>query len=262
MDRDLTLEKHLLSRSFDSESEIVQLLESRYSVFGGQKPFIPLVPTEGEPGEEKLSEDGLSVKKGGRVPSERKKSTRAELKRYIKSTLGKQKRAVRSVQHNPKTNVDLLVERLQIPRYSEYTGLHSLWNKYMADLLFGENKTPSTSMVLPKLSTADYNGCIVRVLESRNRNMVGIEGIVVYDAQHSFIVVVPQKTDLDKGPAVSPAERVGGLRVLAKKGSLFGFDVETDNGTMGFTIMGSRFEHRSTDRSGRKFKAHNVDDIL
>lgn len=260
MDRDLTLEKHLLSRSYDSESQIVQILQERYSMFGGQKPFLPLVPTEGD-GSTETEKPKPRIGSSG-PSSRRKKSTRAELKRYIKLTLAKQKNAVRYVQ-GQSGPVDAYIKKLKIPKYHDYEQLHTLWCKYMTDLLFGENKTPNMNMILPKLSTADYNGCLIRVLESRNHTMVGIEGIVLYDAQHSFIVVVPQKTDSGKGPAISAAERVGGLRVLAKRGLLFAFDVPLEDGSsMGFTIMGSRFEHRSTDRSGRKFKAHNVSDII
>lgn len=266
MDRDTTLERHLLSRSYDSESRIVKILEERYSIFGGQKPYIPLMPTEGEAGTEKEAKRPLLKNDGTRPTLRRKKSTRAELKRYIKATLANQKRAVRKLQSDRRLLVNRLLAKYQIPLYEDYVSLHQLWNKYMRDLLFSENKTPNLNMVLPKLSTADYNGCLVRVLESRNRNMVGIEGIVVYDAQHSFIVVVKPNTDREDGPSVSPAEKVGGLRILAKRGLLFGFDVVCEDGenatVMGFTIMGSRFEHRSTDRSGRKFKAHNVEDIL
>lgn len=274
MDRDNSVEKHLLSRSFDATSQIVEIFDKRYSVFGGQKPFIPLVPTEGDSKsgdskdekKEETEKDSKDSKnqgpRGARIPKKRKGNTRFLLKQYLKTTKTKQVRGERYVQLNPNMNIDQLTARLQIPVYEDYIELNKLWNNYMVDLLFGENKKPNINMALPKLSTADFHGCKMRVLESRNRNLVGIEGIVLHDAQNSLFVVVQQKKDKEDGPTVSAAEKLGGIRSLAKEGTLFGFDVETNNKTIGFTLMGSRFEHRSTDRSGRKFKAHNVKDIL
>lgn len=262
MDRDLTVEKHLLSRSFDGASQINDILDTRYSLFGSQKPFIPLVPTEGESKDEKAAEEKTEKRLRKPAPSKRKKNARTLLKKYLKTTKSKQCRGERYIQQNPKMSLDQITERLQIPVYTDYIELNKLWNNYMADLLFGDQKKRSVDLVLPKLSTADFHGCKMSVLESRNRNLVGIEGIVLHDAQNSFYVVVPQKKEKEDGPSVSPAEKLGGLRSLAKEGTLFGFDVETESKTFSFTLMGSRFQHRSGDRSGRKFKAHNVKDIL
>lgn len=115
-------------------------------------------------------------------------------------------------------------------------------------------------MVLPKLLTADYNGSLLTVLESRDRNLVGMSGIVVYDLQHTFIMVVSPKQAT--GRSLSAAEQVGGMRVVAKVGTLFGFDVPiNDLECVGFTIIGLRFQLRAVDRSAKKFKSHNVDRI-
>lgn len=260
MDRDLTVEKHLLSRSFEGASQIADILDTRYSLFGGQKPFLPLVPTEGEPKDEKTEEK--TEKRPRKLPSKRKRNARTLLKKYLKTTKSKQCRGQRYIQLNPQMSLDQITERLHIPVYTDYMELNKLWNSYMEDLLFGDQKKRSVDLVLPKLSTADFHGCKMCVLESRNRNLVGIEGIVLHDAQNSFYVVVPQKKEKENGPSVSPAEKLGGLRSLSKEGTLFGFDVETEGKTFSFTLMGSRFQHRSGDRSGRKFKAHNVKDIL
>lgn len=271
MDRDLTLEKHILSRSYTSEAQIVELLETRYSVNGGQKPFLTLVPTSGETKPPPEKEANLAKNLEAKPKQERKINTRRDMKIYIKTTLANQNQAVKKIQKfrrkrslqalkTAEFSTDALLTEYKVPRYEDFVALNKLWQKYMHDLLF-EQKNPNMNMTLPKLSTADYNGCLLTVLESKNRHMVGMKGIVVYDAQHSFIVVVPRRTS-PEGPIISPSEMVGGLRILTKRGSLFGFEVETGDDVVGFTILGSRFELRSVDRSGKKFKSHNVGDVV
>lgn len=257
MNRDLTLEKHLLSKSYDSESEIAALLEERYSLNGSQKHFLSLFttqqPVEAQPAAPTAIDKNLSVK----PTAERRRNVRAELKTYIRETLRQQNHAVKSIQRLVRSDsaydITALLKKHKVPIYNEYAPLHRLWQLYMGDLLFDKNAT--LQQMLPKLATADYVGCAVTVLELRNANMVGTRGIVIFDSQHNFIVVVPQ---LEEGP---PARRVGGLRVLPKRGSLFGFDVVRGNESLGFTIIGSRFMLRLEDRSSKKFKSHDTKDI-
>lgn len=265
MDRDLTLEKHLLSRSYTSETQILELLAERYSHTGGQKPFIPLVPTEQITEDKEQGIVSLTKNIEAKPKTARKSNARKEMRVYLKFTLANQKKAVKKLQAfqrknpNAPVRVNSLLKQYSIPRYSDYIQLNNLWNLYIEDLLFGDQKNPNLNMVLPKLSTADYNGCHLTVLESRNVHLVGMSGIVLYDAQHSFILVVPQVTESET--TVSPSEAVGGIKILAKRGTMFGFDVKMGEEIVGFTILGSRFELRAVDRSAKKFKSHNVEDI-
>lgn len=264
MDRDLVLEKHLLSRSYTSNAQIRTLLDERYSLKGGQKPYLSLTYAE-EPAPPKPQEKSEFMTVGEEKPTkERKISTRQEMKLYIKKTLQNQVKIVKKAKIHMKTHTLIFdpepwLRHYRIPQYKTYQQLNQLWRSYIQDLLVGDQRNPNLNMVLPKLSTADYNGCELTVLESRNRNLVGIRGIVLYDAQHSFIVVVPQKTESEA--TLSAAEIVGGIRILPKKATLFGFEVDTGEGIVEFTILGTRFELRSVDRSAKKFKSHNVEDI-
>lgn len=263
MDRDLVLERHLLSRSYTSNARIQTLLDERYSLKGGQKPLLSLVSVEElSPAKPQEKTEFLNV--GNERPSkQRKASTRHEMRVYVKTTLQNQNKIVKRAKNHLKTHSafdpEPWLRRYKIPQYKIYQQLNQLWRSYIQDLLVGEQRNPNLNMVLPKLSTADYNGCELTVLESRNRNLVGIKGIVLYDAQHSFIVVVPQKTESET--TLSAAEIVGGIRILPKKATLFGFEVDTGEGVVEFTILGTRFELRSVDRSAKKFKSHNVEDI-
>ncbi|KAM9899891.1 hypothetical protein OXX79_005453 [Metschnikowia pulcherrima] len=235
MDRDFTLEKHLLTRCYSSPSEIEAIIETRYKNNESSDPYLVLVPTSGPEG----------VK-----PARR--------------TLAAQTKLVKKVQHARKEgrSVDLekYISRYNIPRYDMYLQLNSLWKQYIQDLLFGDQKNPNLNMVLPRLSTADFNGCKLRVIESRDRNLIGFEGIVLYDSQHSFMLVSPQLKQSNH--VISPAQSVGGLKVVSKRGTMFAFDVECAPGEfVSFTILGSRFELRAVDRAGKKFKSRGVEDI-
>lgn len=108
---------------------------------------------------------------------------------------------------------------------------------------------------LLKLSIADYNGCLLKVSTSRNTSTLNTSGIVLWDAQKSFIMLSPKKDGFDE------------VKVIPKKGTLFEISIplETSNGTGDsaiFNIVGDRFQYRSSDRSGRKFKNRRVDDLL
>lgn len=268
MDREWVLESHLLSRCYLSQEQIQELLATRYRLpTEAVDPYLVLTPTvNAEPTKAKETATQSTLGKNLQIKpsSTRRLRTRSEFKRYIKETLEKQKKLTKKVQaarrQGKTVDVHSLRRQYSIPRYDSYVKLHSLWKDYIHDVLFGDQKNPNIQMVLPKLSTADYNGCKVRVLESIDKNLIGMEGIVVHDSQHSFMVVVPAvKLSLQ---AISPAQQVGGLRVLAKKGTLFGFDVDVnETESVGFTILGSRFEIRAVDRSAKKFKSRAVEDI-
>lgn len=187
------------------------------------------------------------------------------MKIYIKTTLSKQDRAVRVVQKHlretPDSNFNIvsLARKYKVPVFTDYEPLLRLWQAYAQDLLFGENKNPNLNMVLPKTAAMDFNGSYLTVIEARNLHLIGMSGIVLYDAQHLFMVVTRQH-EYQNG-LLSAAQMVGGLRVIPKRGTLFKFTVENDGHDVDFTILGLRFELRSVDRSTKKFKNHSVEDI-
>lgn len=135
-----------------------------------------------------------------------------------------------------------------------------------------QQKLPSLTMLLPKLTSADYTGCLLTVLQAKNTQLVGMRGIVVWDTQYLFILCIPRDQDskeytesVDNLSELTASTRVGGLKAIPKKGCIFGFDVITDESNdecLSFNIIGSRFEFRNVDRSSKKFKNHNVNDLL
>lgn len=266
MDTDFPVEKHLLTRCYTTEEKIHEILLTRYAgTEAASAPFLALVPTAMETPSKEDKLDAKLHKNLDRKPrGPRKLNTRKEMRKYIKKTMALQNKAVAKLRYNQNRGLEFnlaeLLSRYQIPIFDEYKALNRLWQKYMHELLFSEQKNPDLNIVLPRLSSADYNGCLLRVLEARERNIIGIEGIVLFDAQHLFIVVVPQKAESSR--TLSVAERVGGLRLLKKRGTLFGFTVEiNEDECVDFTILGSRMELRAADRTAKKFKSHKVEDI-
>lgn len=271
MNRANLLEKHFLSRSYEQADKIEELLENRYSNTGGQKPFLIFLAAAQQPEEVLEHKDPIKEKV---LSKARKHRTRSELKQYIQKTTDNQKKVVKKIQsHNRKKTskafpIQKMLEHYGIPTIEEFVPLNTLWQSYMQDLLFPNGTVPSLTVILPKLSTADFNGSLLTVVQSKNTNLVGIRGIVVCDTQFSFVICTPRCEDSkqwnEERADFSPLEIVGGLRIIQKRGTLFAFDVllgKDDEECIGFTIIGSRFEFRAVDRSGKKFKNHNVDDL-
>ncbi|RCK65120.1 RNases MRP/P 32 subunit [Candida viswanathii] len=273
------VERHLLSRCYDSNSKIVELLETRYSQHGDQKStilFKNITTTEPKKRGSLLSQSTYDTDSA--ITEERKRTTRLEVRNYISSTLTNQRKLIKKIQlHNrtkstgPPFPLDKFLHKYAIPQFEDFATMNELWQKYMQDLLFqnGE-RLLSLASILPRLASADFNGCLLTVLQSRNTSVVGTRGIVIWDSQHSFTMVVPRGEDSKEWNetgegAFSPSEMVGGLRVIPKKHTMFGFEVidpSDEENCIGFTIVGSRFEIRSVDRAGKKFKNHAIDDIL
>lgn len=264
MDSDFPVEKHLLTRCYTSEERIHEILLTRYA--GGEAasvPFLALVPTVSETSTKEDKVEAKLHQNPDRKPrGPRKLNTRNEMRKYIKTTMALQKKAVAKLRFCQSRGLDFsvteLLSRYQIPLFDDYKALNRLWQKYMQDLLFSTKLNFDT--VLTYLSSADYNGCLVKVLEARERNIIGIEGIVLFDAQHLFIVVVPQRETSVR--TLSAAERIGGLRLLKKRGTLFGFTVDVnEEECVDFTIMGSKMELRASNRTAKKFKSSKVEGI-
>lgn len=183
-----------------------------------------------------------------------------------------------------------------IPVIDQFFELNNLWNEYMQDLIFNtagdsarQNQQNIDIEAIPlthklslagKLASADYHGAKLTVISAHNPSLVGFEGIVIWEAKSSFIIIVPQKLNANS----TVREKIGGLRIIEKKGTIFRFEVQvpsvdkkTDDSQenfdkekallgekrkMTFEIVGSRFMYRTAERSGKKFKARSAEDLI
>ncbi|CAL9730464.1 RNases MRP/P 32.9 kDa subunit [Monosporozyma unispora] len=146
----------------------------------------------------------------------------------------------------------------QLPRYENYLSMYEkLWLGYIREVLGIEKDVKDSkklnmnqSSALTKLSMAEYNGAMLRVVKSINKDIIGKQGIVIWDSQKSFIMIT-------KGKLVDE------LKVIPKRGTVFNFEVPiNESDALQYTILGDRFKYRSSDRAARKFKGRRCDDLL
>ena len=148
-------------------------------------------------------------------------------------------------------------------KYAVFEPLHALWLGYVRELLAGDLYTGSQAGA-GKLSSADFHGAVVEVTRSRCPSRVGIRGIVVKDSRFVFEIVT----------------RKNGVKIVPKEGTVFRVDVPAEDAAaaaaaadddddddrngrkpFSFEIHGDQFQHRSADRTNKKFKAHFVENL-
>lgn len=71
-------------------------------------------------------------------------------------------------------------------KYQLYLPLHTLWKEYINDLI--ESHSNIESLIL----RADYHGALIKVIQSKAPQMVGIEGIVIQETTNTFKIITPQ----------------------------------------------------------------------
>ncbi|CDO95305.1 unnamed protein product [Kluyveromyces dobzhanskii CBS 2104] len=195
------------------------------------------------------------------------KNSRVTLKNYINKCNNASDRCKSIGKKLGITNRDQLEQALsekhvelleQLPKYKTFSSMfEEIWCPYMKELLnithshkVGAPLSLNPQQTLMKLSMADYNGCKLRVSKSKNKSLIGKEGIVIWDAQKTFIMVT-------KGTLVDE------LKCIPKKGTTFELEIPiNDEESLAYTIIGDRFKYRSVDRAGRKFKSRRCDDLL
>ncbi|CCK73572.1 RNase P/RNase MRP complex subunit NDAI_0G05890 [Naumovozyma dairenensis CBS 421] len=195
------------------------------------------------------------------------KNSRMAFKEYINNAHTNCRKAIRLAQEKKITSREELDKLLEsehkdlfdeLPKYNQFLPMHeTLWVGYMKELLNIPDKLTDSSklsingtMALTKLSMADYNGAILKVTKSKNKNMIGIEGIVIWDSQKNFIMITKGKL-------------VDRIKCIPKKGTVFTFELPlNDEDALQYSILGDRFKYRSSDRASRKFKSRRCDDML
>lgn len=263
------LERHLLTRCHTDESRIDEILEARYTFTGAVKPSLVLLPTGGESESSKPKsllhqESQLS---NDRHMKKRQLNTRIQMKNFFNETKRNQRKLKLLMKSRDITNWNALANKYNIPTIEEFIPINRAWQSYMHQLLFPgveliNDRLPGRQMTLSRLAGADFIGCLMTIVKARNKDLVGITGIVIYDNQHSFVICVSPDSKKRSG--------IGGVRFIPKRHTLFTFDVklpfkdilEDKEEYIPFTLLGSRFEYRSVDRSTKKFKNHNVEDIV
>ncbi|KAH3681583.1 hypothetical protein WICPIJ_007457 [Wickerhamomyces pijperi] len=270
MDKKYPLEASLLSRSHPKD-KVLQLLEQRYAV--NVIPNLPLSPVEYVKSSNitETINDNTSLLTKIRQENNKQNRTREQscakvaFKNFIKSQQYWQRQLKLKIitfkKANNVKNVDQtkFKEYKKLIKFDDFLKSNELWIDYIRDLLQISNtkSLQNVQQCLIRLSSAEYIGCFIRVLKAKNKQLQGKSGIVIYDSKNYFIVV-------EKGDK---------LKLIEKKGTLFSFVVplfdyeneeidENDDNYAEFTIIGSRFQYRAPDRSGKKFKPKDTDDLI
>lgn len=219
----------------------------------------------------KLTSDNIIKNAGGKIRHDNYKTINKNSKRALQDFINHSRRMcqkAKKIAYERKLLMkDELTTYLQInepelwstlPHYSNYIPMYrDLWLNYIKEVLNIPRDIKEASKLsingnnaLLKLSMAEYNGAKLKVTMSKNPNLIGMEGIVIWDSQKSFIMC-------KKGTLVDE------LKIIPKKGTVFEFQIPvTSEEALQYSILGDRFKYRSSDRAGRKFKSRRVDDML
>lgn len=116
--------------------------------------------------------------------------------------------------------------------YNElYDTMHNLWKMYIKNLL---NKAQQPDTIFNKMLKADFHGAIIEISDSKNKNQIGIKGIVLLETKRSFVII----TQTNK------------VKTLLKKGSVFRIDLDYTS----VKIIGDNFMYKAIERTKTKFK--------
>lgn len=292
MDRTDSIEKYILSRCsrYHDDGEILKVLEDRYSLTGPQKNFLILESTTG--GYHLIDHQKMKKKKKGKrnifkelddptsEPVQKRKrnkfdalKTKNQFKKFIKTNMKAQKKAVRELKRRVKSNPHYLDKVHDcaglkicdhILKIEDFDQLHRLWNNYARESL---GITNNILAMTTRLSTCEFIGAYMEISHSGNPNNVGMRGIVIWESQHNFIMVVPRTNNWKASigilkPNFSYSEMIGGIRIINKYDTRFKLEIGMEDDTfIEFEIIGDRFMVRSIDRANKKFKNHAVRDI-
>ncbi|KAH8742176.1 POP4 like ribonuclease P protein subunit [Cryptosporidium ryanae] len=75
--------------------------------------------------------------------------------------------------------------------YVHFVPLHSLWKQYILGLTGGEGRKGKLklSQLSQFVSQADFHGSIIKVISSRNKECINVEGIVIKETKETFLVI-------------------------------------------------------------------------
>lgn len=124
--------------------------------------------------------------------------------------------------------------------YSKYLKLNELWIDYINGVL-GDPAKRDPASTAQKVLTADWHGARLRISAARNPSFVGQGGILLWEGRSMMLIL----TDKHQ------------LRQFPKAGTVFTMTDVTPR----IDLIGSRLLVRSTERTTRKFKPHDVRDI-
>ena len=117
--------------------------------------------------------------------------------------------------------------------YEDLLVMNKLWQEYITELM---NNTNNKENILEKILKADLHGAILTVINSTNKNNIGISGIVLFESRRTFNILTKKNE----------------IKTILKQGRIFETMLEFNK--MKILIYGENFIYKSAERTKIKFK--------
>ena len=118
-------------------------------------------------------------------------------------------------------------------KYDDLLVLNKMWQEYISELM---NNTNNQETILNKMLKADLHGAILKVVNSTNKNNIGISGIVIFESRRTFNILNIKNE----------------IKTILKQGCIFETQFQFNN--MKILIYGENFIYKSAERTKIKFK--------
>ena len=126
---------------------------------------------------------------------------------------------------------DLKKEKMN---YENLLELNKMWQEYITELM--NNNTSNEETILSKMLKADLHGAILNVINSTNKNNIGISGIVLFESRRTFNILTKKNE----------------IKTILKQVCIFETWLQFNNTKI--LIYGENFIYKSAERTKIKFK--------
>lgn len=118
-------------------------------------------------------------------------------------------------------------------KYESMVPMNQMWNEYITSLM---NKTMNVETISSKIVKCDLHGALIEVVNSVNKNNIGIKGIMLFESKKTFNILTQNNK----------------IKTILKQGSIFKLNLPY--GDIEVTILGDNFIYKSAERTKVKFK--------
>lgn len=139
-------------------------------------------------------------------------------------------KTIKKVRHDAQ---QLRTTDLQID-YKNYIFMNDLWKQYITELM---KDTTSNEAILQRIVSADYHGCLIRIVKAKNSSLIGKEGIIIQETKTMFIII----------------EKLKNRRCsILKKDCLFSIDIIIKNKEQTILVSGAAISVRPEQRGQKR----------
>jgi ribonuclease P protein subunit POP4 len=150
--------------------------------------------------------------------------------KFINRTTKKNKKKLMKLNYTHNMIKTLKKEKMD---YDTLLSMNQLWQDYITELM---NNSNNEENILSKILKADLHGAILTVINSTNKNNIGISGIVLFESRRTFNLL----------------NKKNEIKTILKNGCVF--ETEMKYNGMKIIIYGDNFIYKSAERTKIKFK--------